>query len=294
MTRRILDLMLALDEGDRLNTFARALREKSIACFVADDVSEYMVGRVDDVPFNEFTRALPPIAPPFVQWWTEWVHPNDRSMIIGALSTVTTDLAEFEREFGSIRAGRDTIIQSFGEGKWFLRITGVACTVDAQGMTGFGELGTFGGGLSAEGAVLDGVIIQQNEKNTPEMNEGFQYNAGYILSTIYQMLAFLACKNVEVIDRPAPRHERRRAEREKKPEPFTFKTLSIHPVARKSGGHAGPRSGRGVALHTVRGHFKTFDEHPLFGRVKGTFYWGSMARGSADRVVEKRYEVKSK
>jgi len=48
------------------------------------------------------------------------------------------------------------------------------------------------------------------------------------------------------------------------------------------------------ALHICRGHFKTYDEKPLFGRLKGTFWWPQTLRGSANQgVVLKDYAVKA-
>jgi len=48
------------------------------------------------------------------------------------------------------------------------------------------------------------------------------------------------------------------------------------------------------ALHICRGHFKNFDEKPLFGKLQGTYWWSSQVRGKAEagRVV-KAYRVKA-
>lgn len=46
------------------------------------------------------------------------------------------------------------------------------------------------------------------------------------------------------------------------------------------------------ALHICRGHFKHFEDKPLFGRVRGTFWWGSMVRGTESKgKVIHDYEV---
>lgn len=46
-----------------------------------------------------------------------------------------------------------------------------------------------------------------------------------------------------------------------------------------------------LAMHTVRGHFKTYTaQKPLLGRHVGSYFWGFHVRGTtADRVVEKAY-----
>ncbi len=47
-----------------------------------------------------------------------------------------------------------------------------------------------------------------------------------------------------------------------------------------------------TALHLCRGHFKSYDDRPLFGRVKGRFWWSAHARGSISQgAVFKGYEV---
>jgi hypothetical protein len=46
------------------------------------------------------------------------------------------------------------------------------------------------------------------------------------------------------------------------------------------------------ALHIVRGHFKHFDDHPLFGIDRGMFWWPMSASGSSDAgLTAKSYEV---
>jgi hypothetical protein len=47
-----------------------------------------------------------------------------------------------------------------------------------------------------------------------------------------------------------------------------------------------------LGLHLVRGHFKTYtEEHALFGRIVGSFYWPPHLRGSLDAgVIGKHYE----
>ena len=47
------------------------------------------------------------------------------------------------------------------------------------------------------------------------------------------------------------------------------------------------------ALHICRGHFKNFDDKPLFGRLRGTYWWQPHVRGTAEAgVVEKDYRIK--
>jgi hypothetical protein len=46
------------------------------------------------------------------------------------------------------------------------------------------------------------------------------------------------------------------------------------------------------ALHICRGHFKRFEERPLFGKYKGMWWWESQLRGSLQHgYIKKTYEV---
>jgi hypothetical protein len=47
------------------------------------------------------------------------------------------------------------------------------------------------------------------------------------------------------------------------------------------------------ALHICRGHFKNFDDKPLFGKLTGTYWWQPHVRGTAEAgIVEKDYRIK--
>ena len=51
-------------------------------------------------------------------------------------------------------------------------------------------------------------------------------------------------------------------------------------------------TGEHVAIHLVRGHFKTYTkDKPLLGRAVGTFWWQPHVAGKAPRIVYKDYEV---
>lgn len=53
-------------------------------------------------------------------------------------------------------------------------------------------------------------------------------------------------------------------------------------------------TGRPDPLRTVRGHYKTYDDKPLFGRFKGRFWWPPHVRGCAeDGAVTRDYELES-
>lgn len=116
---------------------------------------------------------------------------------------------------------------------------------------------------------------------------------GYEVLDILLALALLHCRNVSVVEHQAPRHERRRAQKEGLTAPTKYYVLEIDNTLRRVVGQRpkGQSVHDAIALHMVRGHFKTFtQERPLFGRATGTYWWDSQVRGDAKRgAVAKDY-----
>ena len=106
-------------------------------------------------------------------------------------------------------------------------------------------------------------------------------------------LSFLNCKNVTTkIEKPEPRLNAARIRRGKKPF-LKYHVLQIEPLKKilRTEGQA-ETQGLKRALHICRGHFATYDEKPLFGRVRGTFWIPSHVRGSREQgTVMKDYHV---
>lgn len=116
---------------------------------------------------------------------------------------------------------------------------------------------------------------------------------GVLLYEVVTAFALLACKNIEQRDILPSRQVRRAAVREGRPAPFTVKTLVVKPMAKRGKGAATEGNGSPLALHWVRGHFKSFtQDRPLFGRVTGTFWWTPHLAGDREvGVVVKDYKI---
>jgi hypothetical protein len=106
------------------------------------------------------------------------------------------------------------------------------------------------------------------------------------------VVSMVNCSNVGLDDETPsyPRPDRRRLARKDKPL-IAFKRLKIKShMSHRSDSDS--ESGEGVAIHLVRGHFKTFtEEHPLLGKHVGTYWWLPQVRGTAPRFSIKDYEV---
>lgn len=106
-------------------------------------------------------------------------------------------------------------------------------------------------------------------------------------------LSLLHCRNVEVVDAPAPPAPILK-QRAKKGIPYIqYKTLEVKPLRKvyrngeRQNGEAEPK-----ALHFVRGHFKDFTAKGLFGKYKGVYWWDSVVRGDASKgIIDKDYKL---
>jgi hypothetical protein len=150
--------------------------------------------------------------------------------------------------------------------------------------------------LEKDGSIVhEPVMHVLTQAGAPAYPESISVNH-YLIQPAFLALTFMHCKNVRTIDVPAnPKLNQARARKHKRPF-VDYKVLEIDPL-REILRHTGMSQTTGLkqALHVCRGHFKTYDERPLFGRVKGTFWWPASLKGSANRgVIEKDYTVKGK
>lgn len=127
---------------------------------------------------------------------------------------------------------------------------------------------------------------------TRESGDNYMFLAAALMPTCLAT-TFMHCKNVELISNEPHAKLSRHHERKNGYPLVRYHTLNIHPmqkVLRTEGDieHTGLKR----ALHICRGHFKTFEDKPLFGRVTGTFWWGAQVRGDARvGIVDKDYVV---
>jgi hypothetical protein len=128
----------------------------------------------------------------------------------------------------------------------------------------------------------------------------YEHEAILLMKPLLLAVSFMHCRNVERVAHPiSPKQNKKRQARNLPP--FNrFHTLTIEPMKRiieqalaeYRGLHR--NTDIHVALHRVRGHFKTYTaEKPLMGHAVGSWFWGPTARGTEKRgTVKKRYEVK--
>lgn len=113
-------------------------------------------------------------------------------------------------------------------------------------------------------------------------------------------LCLMNVKNIQYIEYDPNKglSWRKQKKGKKKPKPpfIKYKILQINPLKQYQHEINRPDTEKenNKRLHAVRGHFKTFTaEHPLFGRLIGTYWWGDCVKGNpVFGLVAKDYELK--
>lgn len=143
-----------------------------------------------------------------------------------------------------------------------------------------------------------GYVILHDQRARSFTGEELSYIGHWMVtagSACLATLNFMNCRNVEIVDHPPSRQQRRHSERSGDPLPQTYKTLVIRPFERRNIQQGDLRYGQ-ASVHIVRGHFKDFRQGQGLGRahVHGIWWWAAQVRGSQEHgIVEKEYEVKT-
>jgi hypothetical protein len=134
-------------------------------------------------------------------------------------------------------------------------------------------------------------------KVTADIQGAYSTEAMGFLKPLLLAVSFMHCRNVErVANHVSHKLNKKRVARNVEPL-YKFHTLKIAPMQRiidqAAQSYRGSKTGITMALHKVRGHFKTYTpEKPLMGHAVGSWFWGPIQRGSKKRgVVVKEYEV---
>lgn len=248
------------------------------------NVAEYWHSDASSSEFDWLTD-FPNLAPPFEAFWMEYQIPQNERIIaeqaearaMGALSTT---------HVGSLILGHES------EDGWCLE-----CFMFVQGSDNM----VWGGMRTVLILVDKAGEIKEPPKVAVSARISEEYMPMFVdlvdISAMALAISLMHCKNVALEDAPDTRtRQQRRYDDRKGTKPVEFKTLVIDPMKQvlKTEGGA-DQHGIRRALHTCRGHFKTYTaEKPRFGRDVGMFYVRPHLRGSADvGMVGKDYKVKA-
>ena len=151
------------------------------------------------------------------------------------------------------------------------------------------------GVFSPTGKWNDYIMVMIPKDTDPMAVEGQRAAIVQEMSGLLLMIALLNCKNVSASLSPYPITKPTvRWGRSKKAKGKRYYVLDIEPMRKlMKSEFQGGQVTTAKALHICRGHFKNFDEKPLFGRLKGTYWWQPHVRGNAEAgVIDKDYRIK--
>lgn len=139
--------------------------------------------------------------------------------------------------------------------------------------------------------MADGHYVEMPE----QIIQSFQGSVGCEMTVALTGLALINCRNVDIIDGGRAIYKRTTTQKRRRAPDVRFKTIVLPGTARSNGGSQTGDYHQDMALHRVRGHFKTFTaERPLMGKHVGTYWWGWQVRGKADNGINVNdYEVRS-
>lgn len=112
-------------------------------------------------------------------------------------------------------------------------------------------------------------------------------------NSIYLSLGFLNCKNIKIEENIPPLKLSKKYQKKHNIPLIRYHVLKIKPQKKYRQSSIGTeKTNIEKSLHICRGHFKNFDDKPLFGKIKGTFWWDSYVRGQKEKgIVLKDYEM---
>lgn len=181
--------------------------------------------------------------------------------------------------------------QTFDNARWLARGAGYSYS-SSSGRELVYTLGEFDIAIDLNGTVSQNILAAPPNRYVPKEITGM-----WLDSMVYPLemsWSFMNCKNVKRVEnKPSPKVNMRRA-KDGKPPLTKYYTLGIEPLAQilKTEGQTA-KNGLVKAMHICRGHFATYDEKPLFGRIKGTFWIPQHVRGAKDAgEVKKDYRIK--
>jgi hypothetical protein len=258
---------------------------KDTPVILINDVAKYFYDIFWDERDALKDRDFPNLAPPFPCFWMEYHVQKTIS---------APELPEpVPMNFGGRRVGLYWIAVDRPEasGGWELS----SLTFVEDGGLVIGPVFSARASTDPQGQLVEllGQSIELDDSEGPaEEMEAFHREMMMLHYPAVLAICFMNCSNVKIVDHKPKEGNKRRFQRLYGRPPIIYKTLDIAPMRRVISSRGGPRCGAKEALHIMRGHFKRFEEKPLFGKHKGMWWWPSQVRGTLARgYVKKIYEV---
>jgi hypothetical protein len=145
--------------------------------------------------------------------------------------------------------------------------------------------------IDNEGHIIDGSYYHKHHNGDTDRKPNRLTEDSYLIAL--SALGLINTKNVEMLAHEPPEKVNRKRIKSGK-HPYTrFYTLKINPINKHKIAETNFHENQGLmSLHLCRGHFKNYDEKPLFGKYRGTYWWSPIVRGNKENgVIVKDYEL---
>ena len=139
---------------------------------------------------------------------------------------------------------------------------------------------------------IDNKLLCESAKNGVSALQEVSFSKIIIVDCF---LHLLNCKNITTETIKAPEALNKKRRKNGKQEIFDYHVLNVTVPSRKGEYREKTEPLSHVRVHLCRGHFKEYtEEHPLFGRLTGLYWWQPHVRGqNKDGIVIKDYKIKT-
>jgi hypothetical protein len=276
---------------------------------VASDL--YWMGKQDDYHLD---HDFGPLRSPFPAMWMEWRIPK-APLVFGNPAPDSpfagrrmAALISESTEYTAVEIGEQAAAyrRSSGTSEFMSRVTsipsrsvGLTICQLIEGDSGAPEEIPMGVNLLVDAETGRYVSGSKHDLPTNEVAAELGRNnpLAQLIRAIDQNVPLLAlnlinCKNVALADGGQAVKRTTREKRIGIP-PLRYKTIQLPGTRGEGGARTRAENMDAMALHRVRGHFKTFTaDAPLMGQHVGTYWWGWQVRGKKENgIVVSDYKV---
>jgi hypothetical protein len=254
-----------------------AIHSKELMVININNVCDYVDIQRDNKKTEwDWVKDFPNVAPPFELMWMEFSSGNEQIAFLihseraedKSWSAMLYDFYEIELE-----SGKSVVVL----------VAVINILINQDGTIKQRENGGW-------------IRTMQPPLDNPEQMETIRSDIKNNLIPAFLSLCFMNCKNITLEKSPIWSDALQKSRIRKGKYPLVrHHTIVIDGIKKII--KAASEGKEGItpkALHICRGHFKCFNEHPLFGKYKGTYWWPQTMRGSkAFGEIEKDYEIKT-
>lgn len=224
-----------------------------------------LLNNPDKISFEEYKSTLPALSIPFEDFWLEWVATESEGEF---------KFATRVRKIRTSDTGQSIMLETF---------------IDFPPKASNTDVPTC--------LLVDADLELDNQYKVIELKTN--ENTIALFLPVIHSLALLTCRNVQTIEVPPSRQIRRQVERTHGVTMCSYRVIKIKHMRTKRVGKttevtAEDDKTSSRAFSICRGHFKTYDDKGLFGKLKGTWWWDDHAVGDPslgiiikDYVMEK-------